>query len=128
MTAIALQPCGTNAAHRRHRKRGEDPCDACREAHRRYSLARSRILRANYPIRDCAACGQHRPIQRNGWCESCVVRWQQAGRPDSGPPPLDLEAVRAARAAGAATSRSYAQINAAIRAGGWDWTLERTSA
>lgn len=29
-----LRPCGTEAAYRRHTKRGEPPCDACREAKR----------------------------------------------------------------------------------------------
>jgi hypothetical protein len=29
---IPTQPCGTVAAYRRHRKAGEQPCDACREA------------------------------------------------------------------------------------------------
>ena len=27
-----LEPCGTLAAYRRHSRRGEKPCDACREA------------------------------------------------------------------------------------------------
>lgn len=26
-------PCGTYAAYRRHKRRGEQPCDACREAY-----------------------------------------------------------------------------------------------
>lgn len=29
-----LQPCGTMAAYKRHRKRDETPCDACAEANR----------------------------------------------------------------------------------------------
>lgn len=28
----ALKPCGTTAAYRRHLRRSETPCDACREA------------------------------------------------------------------------------------------------
>jgi hypothetical protein len=28
----ATEPCGTVAAYRRHRKAGEDPCAACRDA------------------------------------------------------------------------------------------------
>lgn len=31
---MALKPCGTEAAYRRHLRAGEDPCDECREAHR----------------------------------------------------------------------------------------------
>jgi transposase len=30
---IVLQPCGTNAAYQRHRKKGEYPCTPCLEAH-----------------------------------------------------------------------------------------------
>lgn len=26
------QPCGTNAAYKRHQRKGEPPCDACRAA------------------------------------------------------------------------------------------------
>lgn len=26
-----LEPCGTLAAHRRHQRNGERPCDACRD-------------------------------------------------------------------------------------------------
>lgn len=36
----ALKPCGTVAAHARHLRYGEKPCDACREAQRLYRLAR----------------------------------------------------------------------------------------
>ncbi|GIE46187.1 hypothetical protein [Actinoplanes lobatus] len=32
----ALQPCGTRAAYRRHRRRGEDTCQPCRDAAARY--------------------------------------------------------------------------------------------
>ena len=32
-----LAPCGTPAAARRHWRRGEKPCDACRLASRRYT-------------------------------------------------------------------------------------------
>jgi len=34
--ARELQPCGTPAAYQRHVRRGEQPCDACREANRTY--------------------------------------------------------------------------------------------
>ena len=30
----ALQPCGTWAAYKRHKRKGEEPCDACRQAAR----------------------------------------------------------------------------------------------
>lgn len=36
MTRV-LKPHGTSAAHQRHIKAGEDPCDACREARAQYT-------------------------------------------------------------------------------------------
>jgi WhiB family redox-sensing transcriptional regulator len=38
-----LQPCGTDAAHRRHRKAGETPCQPCIDAYRK--IARERKAR-----------------------------------------------------------------------------------
>ncbi len=34
------KPCGTDAAHRRHQRRGETPCEACVRAHRQRSAER----------------------------------------------------------------------------------------
>ncbi len=49
-----LKPCGTHAAYRRHLRRGETPCDACRQAnkirlrdnerHKKWMRARMRAL------------------------------------------------------------------------------------
>ncbi|WP_395109829.1 hypothetical protein [Actinomadura sp. SCN-SB] len=49
-----LKPCGTTAAYQRHLRRGETPCDACREAsnaenrgserHKQWGRARMRAL------------------------------------------------------------------------------------
>ena len=38
------KPCGTRAAAARHRRNGEEPCDACLEAERTYNreMARKR--------------------------------------------------------------------------------------
>lgn len=36
-----LAPCGTEAAHARHKRNGQDPCDACRKAHTRYETERA---------------------------------------------------------------------------------------
>lgn len=33
-----LKPCGTNAAWQRHRRKGEYPCEACRDAHTQDNL------------------------------------------------------------------------------------------
>lgn len=41
----ALQPCGTHAAHARHKARGEDPCEACEQAERVYQWAKKRAAR-----------------------------------------------------------------------------------
>ena len=37
-----LEPCGTLAAYRRHSRRGEKPCEACRETRNADSQARRR--------------------------------------------------------------------------------------
>lgn len=41
-----LQPCGTWAAYKRHLRKGEDPCDDCREAARVQQRERSAARRA----------------------------------------------------------------------------------
>lgn len=68
-TNSEVLPCGTWAAYKRHMKRGEPPCEPCRQASRSRSLARYRkrdraIRRARYVSRardfgvaDCAECG-----------------------------------------------------------------------
>lgn len=38
--ARELAPCGTHAAYKRHRRRGEEPCQECREAARDYTRKR----------------------------------------------------------------------------------------
>lgn len=46
MSSVAdLKPCGTNAAYQRHRSRGEEPCEPCREAYREYSRVIQRPMR-----------------------------------------------------------------------------------
>jgi hypothetical protein len=39
-----LRPCGTLAAFRRHQRRGEEPCEACRKASRASGNARQKAL------------------------------------------------------------------------------------
>ncbi|MCP2339213.1 hypothetical protein [Actinomadura rupiterrae] len=45
-----LQPCGTRAAYKRHKRRGEQPCEPCRQANAAYirptGSARHRALKA----------------------------------------------------------------------------------
>lgn len=37
-----LRPCGTHSAFTRHKDRGEDPCQACRDAERTWQMLRAR--------------------------------------------------------------------------------------
>jgi hypothetical protein len=39
-------PCGTDAAYHRHRRAGEEPCEACLEAQRQARRVRAQRLRA----------------------------------------------------------------------------------
>jgi hypothetical protein len=41
-----LEPCGTPAAFRRHERKGETPCQLCREAHNRDNRFHMRAARA----------------------------------------------------------------------------------
>lgn len=120
----ALQPCGTYAAYRRHKRRGEPVDEACEAGRRRYATRWARQARAQYPMGTCAACERWRPIQRYGWCESCVTRWQSAGRPDSGPPPLDPEMVLQNRREGIKAAHAVNALDRAIRDGGWGWVFD----
>lgn len=40
-----LKPCGTHAAYQRHRKRGESPCTACKDAEAAYVRERAKAKR-----------------------------------------------------------------------------------
>lgn len=40
-----LKPCGTEAAHRRHLRAGEEPCEPCRDAHAADMAERRRLSR-----------------------------------------------------------------------------------
>ena len=46
-----MKPCGTEAAHRRHRRNGEPPCEMCKDAHNQRK--RDTYQRA---IEDCPTC------------------------------------------------------------------------
>lgn len=35
----------------------------------------------------CSSCWQWRRHYARRWCRPCWLRWEQAGRPESGPPP-----------------------------------------
>jgi hypothetical protein len=55
---VNLRPCGTHAAFRRHERRGEAPCSACRIAeaehqHKMYVTRRARSLKAKTDGSSC---------------------------------------------------------------------------
>ena len=74
----ALQPCGTQAAYRRHLSKGEQPCDACRAAAAAYQRDRLRAIRSGErEVRQLQPCGTRaayrRHLKRNETpCEDCV--------------------------------------------------------
>jgi WhiB family transcriptional regulator, redox-sensing transcriptional regulator len=39
----SVRPCGSDAAYQRHLRKGEDPCPACRDAHRIARWARDEV-------------------------------------------------------------------------------------
>lgn len=126
MTAPArqLQPCGTPAAYLRHKRHGEEPCARCRQAHRLYRLRTGRAYRARAPIGRCGGCDRDRPLLQHRWCGSCNTRWYDAGKPESGPPPLPTpEELRAIRCRNAQQGRLSLMLNQAIARGGWEWAV-----
>jgi hypothetical protein len=44
-----LLPCGTYAAYYRHRKNKEEPCEACKEAHRQYMRRHKGVVNPRGP-------------------------------------------------------------------------------
>jgi len=117
-----LMPCGTPAAWKRHKRRREPIDDACRNALRADSRDRARRHRAQAPTGTCKSCRRDRPIERHGWCNSCLTRWYGAGRPDGGPPPpRPAEEVQAMRALAAREGYAVQLLNRAIQQGGWEW-------
>ena len=101
-----LKPCGTRAAYQRHKESGEPVDEACRAANRTYQAKWKRRARTRYPVGTCAACKRERPIEHNGWCESCTSAWRKAGRPAAGPPPLKFR-LSATRASGEALQEDF---------------------
>lgn len=68
-----LQPCGTQAAWQRHRKHGEKPCEACREAHNQYQRDYHAGL---IPARTLKPCGTLAAYRRHVYkgekaCRKC---------------------------------------------------------
>ena len=67
-------PCGTTAAHRRHRRYGENPCEPCKEAAREQATARRR--KQGVEPHTLAECGTRAAYMRH-WrrgeeaCDPC---------------------------------------------------------
>jgi hypothetical protein len=59
-----LMPCGTPAAFRRHKRHGEEPCEACREAENLYHRG-----------------GRPKPVLRPCGTPAAYARHQKAGEP-----------------------------------------------
>jgi pyruvate/2-oxoacid:ferredoxin oxidoreductase beta subunit len=62
------KPCGTRAAHRRHRVAGEEPCDPCKAAQAGWNAQRD----IQAPRRPCPGCGNLTRAAIK--CPSCVER------------------------------------------------------
>ncbi|MEU4229551.1 hypothetical protein AB0F17_35085 [Nonomuraea sp. NPDC026600] len=97
------QACGSVAAYRRHKRRGEQPCDSCeatwklnnqacyrQRADQRIPRERARKPRTRTgEPRPCAACDATVEKIVKGYCTLCYSRWLYYGRPAGGPPPKD---------------------------------------
>lgn len=102
-------PCGTPAGAARHRRRGEEVCDPCRDAARTYGreryhrdLERSRYLSATR-ARATTTLRQAHPIEWEAlWWEAYSAR--RVADPDA---PHDTIRLRANVAAGHALRRRY---------------------
>ena len=76
-----LEPCGTAAAFQRHKYRGEEPCQPCREAHNIQSNIYKKALNerraaAAEPMPCCGA-----PVDGSGRSQKYAWRHKQAGTP-----------------------------------------------
>lgn len=68
-----LAPCGTTAAWRRHRRRGEAPCDACRAA----NSARTKARRSDVP----KPAPKARSVAPHGTQAAYVRHWRRGETP-----------------------------------------------
>ena len=59
-----VQPCGTNGGYQRHRKSGETPCAACREAKREYQRTYRASSESTRDREYRYSLARHRAIER----------------------------------------------------------------
>lgn len=70
----------------------------------------------------CVPAHANRTHYAHGWCKSCYVRWDRAGRPADGPPPLlDPTAQRHARITNIAKANTANQRRFVERREEYDW-------
>ncbi|GAB3117979.1 hypothetical protein GCM10027160_29370 [Streptomyces calidiresistens] len=85
--ARPLAPCGTTAAYSRHRRRGEEPCQPCRDAYNASQRARYRRARRRAGLPACvlAPCGtpsaRRRHRRRAESCPDCALSLKPCGTP-----------------------------------------------
>ena len=75
-----LKPCGTVAAYERHRRHGEEVCDACREARRVHSNAQYTPRDRERPA--CGTTAGYHYHHRHGeqTCRPCRDAWNSRHR------------------------------------------------
>lgn len=70
-----VQPCGTQAGWHRHRRRGEEPCESCREANRERHRERRRArgVQPKPPLQPCGTKAGYQCHSRRGEepCDAC---------------------------------------------------------
>jgi hypothetical protein len=93
-----LQPCGTEAAYRRHLKYGEEPCEPCREAFLRAAQARSERHRRKRgsKVRGLQPCGTAAAYQRHKLhgeepCEACKQALRESRRASYQPSSREIQ-------------------------------------
>lgn len=89
-----LKPCGTTAAYERHRRAGEEACDACREARNTYT--RERYVPSARELHPCGTVAAYQRHLRRGEeaCRPCkdalTARHIKSAKQD--PPPCGTNA------------------------------------
>ena len=80
--------CGTDAGYKRHRKLGQDACDACRQAHADYNRGyRYSVTTPPAPRRYCTNCSGETRTE-HAMCSLCRKILDQDGGQDIGPEPV----------------------------------------
>lgn len=85
MSRRPLQPCGTPAAYKRHRVRGEQACDACKAAENRAQQQRRGYVAKHVPRAPLQPCGTRAAYERHRThgekpCEACKAANSERSR------------------------------------------------